>query len=219
MKLNKNLVISMMIIGLLIMGISVSAEEVTVEDYDNFKVNIDTPVNTIVCLSTSANQVLMALNSFNKVIAWDKNSDEGIFPEPEREIKVAAKSSHSPQIEAIAELDPDLVIADTMLQDDHRQKIESFEIPVIVERLSDSERVFTTIRNIGKVLEKEERAEKLITFISEYREMIEERTQKANLSKDEKTKVYWEWNKPFKTGSSGASVHPKIVQAGGINIC
>ena len=217
MSLKKGIIISMMLIMVLGSFSLATAEEITVEDYEGHKVTLETPVRKIVCTTTSANQIIMALDSFDKVIAWDKNSQEDIFPRPEKSRKVVADSSHSPQIEAIAELDPDLVIADTMLQEAHRKKIESFDIPVIVERMSDSDRLLTTIKNIGKIVEKEERAQELISFINRYRKIIEKRT--TDLSKEDKRKVYWEWYKPFKTGSSGASVHPKIMQAGGINIC
>ena len=217
MKLKKGIIISMMLIMVLGSFSLAAAAEITVEDYEGHKVTLETPVRKIVCTTTSANQIIMALDSFDKVIAWDKNSQEDIFPLPEKSRKVVADSSHSPQIEAIAELDPDLVIADTMLQEAHRKKIESFDIPVIVERMSDPDRLLTTIKNIGKIVEKEKRASELVSFITKYRKIIKERT--ADLSKKDKRKVYWEWFKPFKTGSSGASVHPKIVQAGGTNIC
>lgn len=216
MKLNKKLILSVMMVGLLFIVPLVSAQEITIEDYDGYKVTVDTSVDTIVCLSTSANQIIMALGSFDKVIAWDENSQEDIFPNPGRDLKVVAGNSHSPQVEAIAELNPDIVIADTMLQDAHRKKIRSFGIPIIAERTSDPERLFTTIRNIGKVVGQKERADKLVSFISEYRDLIKKRV--SGLAESKRKKVYWEWYKPFKTGSSGSSVHPKIVQAGGINI-
>ena len=216
MKINKKIILSLMIAIVLVLVPTISAEEITLEDADGFETKVKAPVDTIVCLSASANQIIDALNSFDKVIAWDENSQEDMFPRPDRKIKVVAGNSHSPQIEAIAELDPDIVIADTMLQDDHRKKIKSFGIPIIAERTSDPERLLTTIRNIGKIVGKQERSEKLISFITKYRDIIEKRI--ATLENGEKKKVYWEWYEPFKTGAEGSMVNPKIVQAGGINI-
>ena len=216
MEINKKLLLSLMIVLILLLVPTISAKEVTIEDADGFKTTINTPVETIVCLSNSTNQIITALNSFDKVIAWDKSSQEDMFPQPERDLKVVAGNSRSPQIEAIAELNPDIVIADTMLQDDHRKKIKSFGIPIIVERTSDPERLLTTISNIGKIVGKNKRADDLISFIQQYRNLIEKRINK--LAESEKKKVYWEWYEPFKTGAKGSNVNPKIEQAGGINI-
>ncbi len=193
------------------------ADKVKIEDYRGVEVTVDTPVNNIVCLCTSAAQILMALDSFDKVIAWDENSEEDIFPQPDRELKIVAKNPHSIQIEAIAELNPDLVIADTQFHDEQRKKLKVFGIPVIIERTSDPERVLTTITNIAKIVGKEKRAEELISFIFKYKKLIKDRIK--DIDEDGKTSVYWEWYKPYKTGSKGSVVHPKIVQAGGINIC
>lgn len=216
MKINKKIVLSIMVALILVLVPTISAEQIILEDADGFETKVEAPVETIVCLSTSANQIIKALNSFDKVIAWDENSQEDMFPRPDKKLKVVAGNSHSPQIEAIAELDPDIVIADTMLQKDHREKIKSFGIPIIAERTSDPERILTTISNIGKIVGKRERAEDLISFITNYRDLIEKRV--ATLEESEKKKVYWEWYEPFKTGAKGSMVNPKIVQAGGKNI-
>ncbi len=209
--------ILIMLIGMIGISQFAFADEIVIEDYDGVSSTIEKPVETIVCLSTSANQIIMALGAFDRVIAWDNSSSENMFPYPDKELKVVGNNSHSPKIEAIAELNPDVLIADTMLQDDHRKMIQAFNIPVVVERTSDPERLYTTIRNVARVVSKEERAEKLITFIKKYRGLISERLGK--LSEEEKKKVYWEWYKPFKTSSKTGSVGPKIEAAGGINIC
>ncbi|MFW5987929.1 MAG: ABC transporter substrate-binding protein, partial [bacterium] len=216
MKINKKLIFFSLIIGLLIFSPLITAQETVIEDYEGKKVKIDLPVKKVVCLSSSANQIIMALDSFDRVVAWDSNSDEDLYPRPDKDLKVVAENSHSPQIEAIAELNPDIVIADTMLQEDHRKKLESFGIPVIVERTSDPDRLFTTIENIAQIFEKEKRGKRLISYISEYRQIIERRI--SSIDEKDKEKVYWEWRKPFKTGSAGSTAHSKIEQNGGLNI-
>lgn len=208
-----------LILSLLVVGLTstVIAREITIKDYDGVSSTVDAPVDTIVSLNASLNQLLMALDSFDKVVAIDQNSKEDLYPQPRKALKVVGDNSHHPKVEAIAELDPDVVLASTMLTDDHREKISSFGIPVVVERMSDSERLEKTIDNIGALVGKEERANQLFDFISKYRNIIEERV--AGLDEGDRTKVYWEWYKPYKTGSSGASVHPQIVAGGGENIC
>ncbi len=216
-KINKKKVIIFLVLSILIMSPFIMAENnIIVEDYEGVKLKLDVPVKTIVCLHTSVAQIIMALNSFDRVVGLDKNSQDDLFPRPERELRIVGQNPYTPQIEAIAELDPDLVIADTQLHDDQKKMIESFGIPVMIERTSDDERVLITIRNIAKIVEKEKKGENLISFISQYRKLIKDRI--VTLDEDYKKKVYWEWYKPFKTGSKGATVHSKIVQSGGVNI-
>lgn len=191
-----------------------AAEEVTIVDYDGFTSTIQLPVKRVVCLSASLNQILYALDAGDKLVGRDSKSS---FPVEVLNLPVVARSSASPQIEAIIELKPDLIIADTMLKDDHRKKFDQFKIPVVVERPSDPERIFQTIRNFALLVEKEERGEELIAFINEYELLILDRLHK--ITEDDRTTVYWEWNKPFKTGSATSSVHPRIRLAGGKNIC
>jgi len=216
--INITKVVIVMLMGILFFSSIISAEDkIMIEDYQGVTITLKAPVNTIICLHTSAAQIIMALDCYDRVIGLDKNSKDDLFPRPEREVKTVGQNPYTPQIEAIVELEPDLVIADTQLHDDQKKMIESFGIPVMIERTSDDERVLTTIRNIAKIVEKEEKGEKLISFITYYRELIKARV--AELSEDEKKRVYWEWYKPFKTGSRGSTVHSKIVQSGGINIC
>ncbi len=193
---------------------AVAGGMLTIIDYDGFESTLDLPIQRIVCLSPSLNQILYALDAGERIVGRDSKSQ---FPLEVLSLPVVAKSSHSPQIEAILELKPDLIIADTMLGDDHRKKFNQFNIPVVVERPSDPERLFQTIRNLALLVQKEERGEELISFISNYEELIKSRL--AGLNEGERPKVYWEWNKPYKSASAASSVHPRINLAGGKNIC
>ena len=211
---------ALLLITLLVFSLSVTAnagQQVQIKDYEGVQFTVELPAEKIVCLSASMNQILLALEVEDRIVGWDKNSKEDVFPKLEKEITVVGENSHKPQIEAIAQLNPDVVIASTMLQEDARKKIESFGIPVIVERSSDPERILQTIRNIGVIVEESKRAEKLVNFISKYRNLIKNRLK--DIEDSEKKTVYWEWYKPYKTGAEGSNVHPKITSAGGINIC
>lgn len=207
------LVVALMLTTLFTLPLS-AYERVTVVDYDGFESTFDSPVTRIVCLSPSLNQILYALDVGDMIIGRDSKS---MFPAKILTLPVVARSSHSPQIEAIVQLKPDLIIADTMLKDDHRKKFSQFNIPVVVERPSDPERLFQTIRNFALIMDRVERGEDLISFITNYEELIEDRLK--NITEAGRPRVYWEWNKPYRTGSATASVHPRIMLAGGDNIC
>lgn len=190
-----------------------AASSVMVVDVREQVVTVSQPVERIVCISSALNELLTVLGAGDRIVGRDRASDFPAILEP---LPIVAENSFRPQIEAILELQPDLVIADTMLSADNRAKLESFGIPVVVERGSDPERLFDAIRNLGLVVGRTERAEDIIAFIGEYESLIMERV--ATLDESEKPRVFWEWNEPFKTGSKTSTPDPRISLAGGINI-
>lgn len=129
---------------------------------------------------------------------------------------MVAESSYTPNIELIHKLKPDLVIADSMLSNDDRKKIESAGIPVIVETSWDSTTVVTPVRHIGALLDKKDQAEEIIGFIKEYQDIVEERT--AVLMEEDKPEVFFEWSRPYYSMGNGTLFHNLTVAAGGINI-
>ncbi|MCK4258131.1 MAG: ABC transporter substrate-binding protein [Halanaerobiales bacterium] len=212
----KNIIVCLILLLMVstISGLVFADQKVTLVDYDGVEVQINAPVQRIVCISSALNEILCVLNAGDKIVGRDSKS---VFPPILADVTVVARSSAKPQIEAVLELDPDVIIADTMLKDDVRKKFEAFGVPVIVERGSDPERLFQVIRNLALIVENQECGEKLVSFISSYENLIKERL--AGLSDEEKVRVYWEWNKPYKTGSAGASCTPRIIFTGGKNIC
>jgi len=74
------------------------------------------------------------------------------------EIPVVAGSSHNPNLELILQARPDVVVADGMLKEDLRRKLEAAGIPVIIDSPSNPERVLPMVRYLGVLLGREERA-------------------------------------------------------------
>ncbi|MFW5985282.1 MAG: ABC transporter substrate-binding protein [Halanaerobiaceae bacterium] len=193
-----------------------AAGTITVTDSDGFEVEIEQPVEKIVCTSSAVNEILVALGAGDKIIARDEWSQVSAPLKDQEELPVVASSSFRLQIEAIAELEPDIVIADTMLQEDAREKLEDFAIPAIGERTSKADNLFSVIRRLAKIVDKKERGEELIDFISEYRDLIKERVSEIN--EEEKPRIYWEWREKYKSGNSSSTVQSRIDLVGGINI-
>lgn len=132
------------------------AETITILDGKGQSVDISLPVERIASISSRASEIICALGACDKVVGRDSYS---FFPSTLEDVQLVAESSYKPNIELIHELDPDLVIADSMLSDNDRKKIESAGIPVIVETTWDSTTVATVVRHIGILLDKESRAE------------------------------------------------------------
>lgn len=195
------------------MAVGSSQEKVTIVDYTGKSMEITSPVETMVSLSSHGSEIICALGGGDKIIGRGASST---FPPYLEDVPVVGDSSYTPNIELILELDPDVVVADTMISDDGREKIESAGIPVIVDRFSDPDRTIANIRNLGLILGKEERAEELADFIEHYQAIIEERV--SGLEEEDKPIVLCEWGSAWKVATPGTSYGNKITAAGGISI-
>jgi iron complex transport system substrate-binding protein len=189
------------------------AETVTIVDYTERSVDVPLPAERIVSLSSSASEIVCALDAGDLIVGRGASS---IFPPRLEEVTVVGKSSRTFDLELILELRPDLVIADTMLSEDDRRTMESVGIPVLEESFVDPSRVTAVVRDLGLVLGDEDRADDLAGFIEEYQDLIQERT--AGLGEDEMPLVFLEREWTYHTTSKGTSSHNLVVMAGGRNI-
>lgn len=186
---------------------------ITIVDGTGKSVNISPPVERIVSITSRASEIISALGSGDKIVGRDSYS---FFPSSLEGVPVVAESSYRPNIELIHELDPDLVIADSMLSEEYRKKIESAGIPVIVETALDSTTIATSVSHLGVLLGREAQAQELIDFIKKYQDIVEERT--SDLKAEDKPAVYIEIGQPYHTMASGTIFHNLTIAAGGINI-
>ncbi|MHC1594995.1 MAG: ABC transporter substrate-binding protein [Methanotrichaceae archaeon] len=189
------------------------SETVTIVDSTGQSVDVSRPVERIVSITSPASEIICALGAGDRIVG---RSSYSIFPPYLEDVPVVGKSSYTPNIELILELEPDVVIADGMLSDDNREKIETAGIPVMVEGIRDPARITSFVTNLGLILDKEERTEELITFIEQYQTIIQERT--ADLEPEDKPVVFYEYIKPYRTASCETSIHNHITAAGGMNI-
>ena len=126
-------------------------DNVSIVDGTGKLVNISLPVERIVSITSRASEIISALGSEDRIVGRDSYS---FFPSSLKDVPVVAESSYSPNIELIHKIDPDLVIADSMLSEDDRKKIEAAGIPVIVETALDSTTIEAFVSHLGILLDK-----------------------------------------------------------------
>jgi iron complex transport system substrate-binding protein len=191
-----------------------SAEKVSIVDCTGRSVSVEAPVHKVVSLGTGVAGYIYALDGGKCLVGRDSYS---YFPSDLQKVPVAGKSSYAPDLELIIKLQPDLVIADTMLPKDDQKKIEDAGIPVLIDWISDPSKDIAVMKDLGLLIGKEERAQDLIGFVTKYRDLVKERT--SNLKQEEMPKVFVEWaGKPYYTVSNGSQLDTLIGLAGGINI-
>ena len=188
---------------------------VTIIDHREKYVEVSCPVERIVILCPTAQEIVCAFGDGDKIVGHCSLYN---FPSYMRKKPVVADSPSRPNIELLLEQKPDLVIFDTHIlkKSELVEKIENAGVPVIVLR-PHPENMVTIIKNIGLLLDKREKAEEIADYIISYLNLVEERVGK--LKPEEKPSVFCEasWSK-YKTPTGTSPTGYKIAFAGGRNI-
>ncbi len=164
----------------------------------------------IISLSPSATEILFALNADNQVLAVDDNSN---YP---ARVPKSDLSSFTPNVEAIAALDPDLVVLQINATNAKtvRDALTKIEIPVFVEPAAKNVNdTYKEIRLIGKVIDKEKAAKKLISE-------MKSRIKKALVTNKSKSKLkfFHELDNTLYTATSKTFIGSVYKDFGLINI-
>ena len=190
-------------------------KSITIIDGSGKYVELKLPVERIVSLNSGMSTLICAFGDSDKIVG---RSTLSVFPSSLEGIEIVGERSSKANMELIVQLEPDLLVADTQLKDEDREKLESLGIQVIVEPTSDPDRIFFIIRNFGLFLEKREKAEEIIACMGSYLNIVYERIARLELEKADFPTVYFEYWDDFKSISAQSSMHKSIVAAGGINI-
>ena len=190
---------------------------VTIVDGTGKYVEIPIPVNRIISIAEGrSSELICMLGDGDKIVGRDSLST---FPSYLKDIPEVAKTSFNPNVELLLELKPDVVIAGTMLDISPgvREKIENAGVPVIVDAFADPSRLIPSISNLGMVLGKKEKAQEIIDYIEQYRNLVKMRLMKLN--PEDKPSVFFEWRgQPYLSCSAEGIFHKTLVDAGARNI-
>jgi iron complex transport system substrate-binding protein len=189
-------------------------EIATVFDITGAQVTVNLPVNRIVCLNAGIAEVIYALGEGDKVVGRGETctSPPAIVEKP-----VAGASSTYPNMEVIFELEPDLVIVDTMIKAENLEQFKNGGIPVMIETSSNNSRLNTVLTNLGILLNAEETATELVDWIDHYSNLVSDRI--ANISMNERPTVYLEvLSTQWRTANTNSGYGSLINLAGGLNI-
>lgn len=182
---------------------------IVITDFAGRNVTIEKEPQKIVSLAPSITETLYFLGALEKVVGITKFDD---FPENVKEGREIVGGFSDPNIEIIASLKPDLIIATSM----HMQYLDQLEkiAPVIVVDPKNMDEIYQSIELLGKVINREEQAKKVI---DDMKEKVNE-IQKL-VADTPKVKVFYVvWNNPLMTAGAGTFINDLIELAGGENI-
>lgn len=219
MKINKKIlaiIISIMTIILLV-GCTKTQEikkdeAIKIVDSYNREIFLDKLPERVVSLSPGATETIYALSSQDILVG---RSDYCDYPEAATKIESVGQITE-PNIEKIAELNPDLVIASAHFSKELVDKIEALGIKVAVLYGEDSfDGAYKNIQDIALVLGKQEEGTKII---DEMKKKVEEVENKVRDLK--KPSVYYVvgFGKTDFTAGGNTFIGQIIDRAGGENI-
>ncbi len=191
-------------------------EPIEVTDGEGKIVELASPAKKIVVISPSALEILSGLGAMGQVLEVDNYSVAS--GDPLAEGFEGVGDSFGLNVERIAELDPDLLIAVNGGPDDDYQKIEELGIDIYrVISVSGIEGVYEEITNISKLTGLEDEGEELVKELKKSVDGIYNKVK--DLSDEDKPEVFYEvWNDPLMSAGMDTFTNDLIKKAGGINI-
>ena len=219
MKINKKIlaiIISIMTIVLLV-GCTKTQEikkdeAIKIVDSYNREISLDKLPERVVSLSPGATETIYALSLQNSLVG---RSDYCDYPEEATKIESVGQITE-PNIEKIAELNPDLVIASAHFSKELVDKIEALGIKVAVLYGEDSfDGAYKNIQDIALVLGKQEEGTKIVDGMKKKVEEVENKVKDLK-----KPSVYYVvgFGKTDFTAGGNTFIGQIIDKAGGDNI-
>lgn len=120
-------------------------------------------------------------------------------------------------MEKTTKANPDIIIGLTGWAEADIQKLEELGIKLYIVQAQNVQDVYREILNMGKILNKEEQAQKLSDSVKSAFDEVSKKV--SNLKQEEKPKVFYEvWNDPLMSTGKNTFINDLIVYSGGINI-
>ncbi|MCW3996821.1 MAG: cobalamin-binding protein [Candidatus Bathyarchaeota archaeon] len=195
-------------------------ESITVVDDQGYQTTLTGIPQRIVSLAPSVTPILFELGVGDKVVGVTKYDD---YPYNfsawfEAGNMTCVGGFSTPNMEAIASLNPDLIFS-TNINDASIPNMRELGYKVIVVGPTSIEGIYRTIALIGKATGTEDRATQIVQTLNSQISDIEARIAAANIT--QKPTVYYEvWcdASGIMSAGSGSWINDVISRAGGINI-
>lgn len=191
---------------------------ITITDSKGKQANVPCYPQRIVALGGSYGvETLLAFGMKDKIIAVadyaKKREDLKLFLKNIPDVGGSSK----PNIEKILAMKPDLVLAYAIYSYPEMEAVlKERGIPLVQMDFFKPDKYVEEVRLLGKILQKEKRAEELIDFEKRYLSFIAKRVK--NVKPEKKIHVYLESYKEYQSVSEEDEKNNAIVACGGVNI-
>ncbi len=193
-------------------GDTADTDTVTVVDHKDREVEVSLEPEKIVSLSPSNTETVYALGLEDNLVGV---TDYCNYP-PEVEEKPVVGGYVDPNREKIMELNPDLVLADSM----HEQEVHDLQdlgMEVVVLAPENFEEIFEAMDIVGEITNRRQDYRELKEELEARLEAVSEKVK--DTAESERVRVYYEVDPEHLIGAGkGSIVHEIVTAAGGSNI-
>ena len=138
---------------------NIAGYPLTITDSDGNDIIIENEPKTVISLGPNVTEMIYALGQGEKLVGRTQYCN---YPEEASSVKEVGTLTE-PNIEAIAEINPDLVVASTHFPEDVGDKLEELGIKTIVLYNEESfEGVYNSIETLGKILNASSEAKEVV---------------------------------------------------------
>lgn len=206
------------IIAMLVTACQNPSEDVDIKSENNINIIdmkgktivLDKLPDRIVSLSPSNTEIVFALGAGDKLVGITSFCD---YPDETSDIEKIGDFD-GPNIELIKKSQADVIFAGVYLQDDLIMALENLNIPIITTEASNFEGIYDSISLMGKLLGKEDKAEKIIYEMEESIDEIKLKTDDL-----EKPDIFYlAWIESLITTGKNTFVDDVIQMAGARNV-
>jgi len=174
------------------------------------KTTVKTEPKRIVSLAPANTEMVFALGADKKLVGVTTYCD---YPEAAKKIAKIGDFA-SPNVEKIAALQPEIVLAAGGIQEGIVEKLEKLGAQVLVVDPKNFSQLSSDLQKLGQILNTEEKAKAIIEDIQSQKKMVEEKTRDLP-----KVKVFFEiYSQPLMTAGTDTFIDEMITLAGGKNI-
>ncbi|MGM0653493.1 MAG: ABC transporter substrate-binding protein [Bacillota bacterium] len=185
---------------------------IMVTDQMGREVVIEEIPQRIISISPSNTEIAFALGLEDRIVGVTEYCN---YPSEALE-KEDVGGFASPSIEKIVELEPDLILAST-IHEEEVPRLEELGISVLVIESSNLIELYTSISLVAEITGVPANGEQLIASMQQRIQVVE--VAVAEIPEEDRVDVFYEvYSEPLMSAGSGAFINEIITLAGGINI-
>jgi iron complex transport system substrate-binding protein len=179
------------------------------------EITIESRPERIISLAPSITEMLYAIGAGPQVVG--RTDFDNYPPEVEELPSIGGFSASAMSIETILDLEPDLVIAGSVLQAEIVDALEESGITVYAVEPNTIQNILDRTLTLGEITGHVEEAQTVVADMSARVETVQAAV--ADIPEDERVTVFYEiWHEPLTTTSNETYIGELIELAGGINI-
>lgn len=191
-----------------------ASAQLSITDDQGREVVLAGAVQRAVVVNSYTNEFVRAIGAGDRVVGVDRASLDRLPYLALEDDQVIAEGLDQLNYEAIAKLEPDVVILPrNAVWQEAEEQLEPFGIPLVVATAWDTEVTDDTISLLGQVFGAEAAATEVLDFRAEISDVLEERLEGVD-----PVPVYFETVEPYLTTLPGSGFHAMIEAGGGTNI-